>query len=125
MNDTDVAEALSSLDIDAAIAAHLLWAKRLQALIDGQRDDLLTVEVAANHSLCQLGQWLYGKGAIYDFFTQYHELVMVHKMFHEAAGEIVSAHLTGNDQYAAGFLAGEFQRLSQQVVDLLNSLRLD
>lgn len=125
MNDTDLTEALSSLDIDAAIAAHLNWAKRLGALIDGGLDEELTVEVAADHTICQLGLWLYGKGAIYDLFTQYHELTIAHRMFHEAAGEIVRAHRTGNDQYAAGFLAGEFQRLSHHVVDLLNSLRLD
>ncbi len=49
---------MSAIDLDAAIAAHLSWAKRLRFHIDGISSEQLTVPEVADFRRCVLGQWL-------------------------------------------------------------------
>jgi hypothetical protein len=47
---------MSSLDIEAAIAAHRSWAKRLSFYIDGGSYETLMVSGIRDHAACVLGR---------------------------------------------------------------------
>jgi hypothetical protein len=116
---------VSSIDIDAGIAAHKAWFGRLRSYLDGLTDGELSVGDVNDCKRCVLGQWLYGSGEQYNLFTHYHELIKVHQRFHEVAGQIVELHQSGQTAKAEALLETEFKFLSEQVVVLLTDLKID
>lgn len=116
---------MSALDIEAAVAAHRSWAKRLRFHIDGISHEALTVADVRDHTACVLGRWLYGSGKDYDLFTQYHELLLEHQQFHVLAARVLELHLAGLNPAAEQILDGEFVTSSDKVVSLLKQLKVD
>lgn len=116
---------MSSIDIDSAIAAHRVWSSRLRFYLDGITDDIVTVERIGDFTACVLGRWLYGSGADYDLFKQYHELIETHQRFHEVAAEVVRLHHAGETDNADSLLTGDFEDLSHKVIELLKLLKVD
>lgn len=116
---------MSSLDIDLAIAGHKIWRDHLRYFIDGIDQDDITVERAADHTGCSLGQWIHGSGAQYNFFDTYGELVAEHQAFHEIAAQIMRLQLAGQQLQAEAMLENTFDPKSAKVIDLLQSLKID
>lgn len=116
---------MSSIDIEAAIAAHLSWAKRLRFHIDGISSEQLTVSDVADFRRCVLGQWLYGSGQEYGLFKQYHELLEEHEQFHGIAAKVLQLHQAGLDEAAGAVLDGEFVTASDRVVKLLREIKVE
>jgi hypothetical protein len=80
--------------IEAALAAHAQWKKRLQDAIETGQSSFQAENVRKDNA-CQFGQWLY---ALSDtdrntaVFTKVREL---HASFHRTAGEILHLALSG------------------------------
>ena len=113
-----------SIDIDAAIAAHKAWRGHLRYFLDDISNKTFTIESARDHTACALGQWLYGPGANYSLFTQYSDLMEVHRLFHETAAEITRLHQAGDNERAETMLAEEFTVYSHRVIELLELLKI-
>ncbi len=116
---------MSSIDIDAGIAAHKAWFSRLRYYLDGLTEGELSVGDVNDCTRCVLGAWLYGSGEQYSLFTQYHDLITVHRAFHELAGRIIELHQSGQTAVAETLLEGEFKSLSERVIALLNDIKID
>jgi hypothetical protein len=112
-----------TIEIESAIAAHQMWSKRLRHIVDGISPNRVTPTFVGSYTKCLLGEWLYGEGTKYHANIEYVELIKVHQQFHELAAEIVTLHLAGNDIAARQLLDGNFETLSNQVVDFLHRLR--
>lgn len=116
---------MSSLDIDAAIAAHTVWSKRLRFHIDGISSDQVEIAHVGDPAHCVLGRWLGGAGSDYALFSQYHELVDVHQEFHRIAAEVVRLHGCGELAAAEELLETRFTEASRKVVGLLQLLKVE
>lgn len=116
---------MSALDIDAAIAAHVTWAKHLDFHLAGIPDDHVDLAQVGDYNHCVLGRWLNGAGQDYGLFSQFHELVEVHKEFHTVARRVVDLADAGRNAEAEALLGGDFRTISRRVVDLLGLLKVD
>jgi hypothetical protein len=99
--------------------------RRLSFCIDGGSHETLTVSGVRDHATCVLGRWLYGSGKDYDLFTQYHDLLTEHQVFHQLAARILELHQAGLTAAAEQILDGEFISASDKVVNFLKQLKLD
>ncbi len=91
--------------IDAALAAHAQWKKRLQDAVESGHSTFLVAEVRKDNA-CQFGQWLYGlpeSDRQTETFAKVREL---HASFHRIAGDVLNLALSGKK--AEGLKALEF-----------------
>ncbi len=116
---------LSAFDYDAAIAAHRAWAERLRWFIDGSSSEGVTAKLAGDHTVCVFGRWLYGSGKDNELFREYHEVVQVHRRFHETAAEIVRPHEAGDSANARRLLGQTFIEQSDAIVQTMQKMRID
>jgi hypothetical protein len=85
--------------IDAALAAHAQWKKRLQdAVATGQSE--FKADTVKKDNACQFGQWLYGLPLDDTKSDDYIKVKAFHADFHKTAGEILEFALTGKKQEA-------------------------
>ncbi len=102
--------------------AHLRWGGRLQDVVDGK--NTLSERQLGSHTECILGKWYYGRGGI-DFgdLADFQAIEEPHIHFHEEIRNIVSLYNVG-DQARAEARLREFERLSHEVVGLLDRLKV-
>jgi sarcosine oxidase gamma subunit len=80
--------------IDAALAAHAQWKKRLQEAIEtGQ--STFAPDTARKDNVCQFGQWLYALPDADRQTTTFAKVRELHAAFHSSAGEILRLALSG------------------------------
>jgi len=80
--------------IDAALAAHSQWKKRLQDAIATHRSEFDPAVVKRDNA-CQFGQWLHGlppQDKVSEDFKRVRDL---HAEFHKVTGEILELALSG------------------------------
>ena len=83
------------MDFDQAVASHSLWKRRLRDYLFKHDGSLHPDEVSLDHN-CELGQWIYGEGAMYSALPEFTRLKYEHARFHAAAAEIVRKANSGD-----------------------------
>lgn len=111
------------MDFTKAVDAHVNWIIRLQEAIEGGQK-LDPAEVGKD-TLCDLGKWIYGEGAVHRDKPAYQTLKARHTEFHQSAGEVVRK-VNAND--LAGAIAmvdrgGDFIRISTDTVNAIMKLK--
>ena len=110
-----------TIDISAALLAHLRWAMVLEDLIDGGRP-YMPLE---GHESCVLGVWLYGEGVRrHGNNKTLWVLKVAHKQFHRLSDEILARTSSGATDDLNGYLE-KLRRVSREVLFQLASLELD
>lgn len=111
-------EEVAGLNFRTAIEAHQKWKVRLQAVIDGDTSETLSVEEVSRDDCCVLGKWIHGAGK--QKFGQnelFESLQTNHAHFHICAGKVLETALTGNKAAAQAALgSGDFPQASQVIV---------
>lgn len=80
--------------IDAALAAHAQWKKRLQDAIETGQSSF-QVENVRKDNACQFGQWLYALPDTDRRDALFMKVRELHAAFHRTAGEILHLALSG------------------------------
>ncbi|NOU00554.1 MAG: EAL domain-containing protein [Gallionella sp.] len=115
--------ALTKLDLNQAIEAHLNWTSRLKSVLDGTSTEELDVSVVSQDNACVLGKWIYGPAKkTYANQPEWEELRVAHANFHLCAGEVLKAHQQGNEETSATLLKGPLAFASQKNKDALVKL---
>ena len=85
--------------IDAALAAHSQWKKRLQDAIENGKSEFKP-EVVKTDNACQFGQWLYSLPTQVQKTSDFIKVKQLHADFHAIAGEILNLAITGKKEIA-------------------------
>ncbi len=80
--------------IEAALAAHAQWKKRLQDAIEAGQSTF-RVEDVRKDNVCQFGQWLHGLPEADRQSAAFMKVRELHGTFHKIAGEILHLALSG------------------------------
>lgn len=118
------AQILSEIDIDAAIAAHQSWKRRLDNYLADESQEKISPEIVCSGNNCILGKWLQGSGqAKLGKHQSFSMLLEQHKRFHIEAAKVV--RLTHDRKYAeaAEVLNKGYAHASGRVVWLLLNLK--
>jgi hypothetical protein len=91
---------ISKPAIDAAIAAHGQWRKRLEEAIASGKSELNAVEVGRDDA-CELGRWLRSLPLPDRSPIHYEKVLRLHAEFHATAAEILGLAVTRAQQEAA------------------------
>lgn len=97
------------------IGAHVLWKKRLIALLDGTSQETLDPETIAVDSKCALGKWIYGDGQSFAQTASFETVRSLHAEFHRMAAQVVKLHQTGNFKEAEELLQHGYSKLSESL----------
>lgn len=101
--------------IELALAAHAAWKKRLCAAIE-TRSSEIPVVTAQQDNQCAFGKWLFGAtlSRALKQSRDYQQCRELHRRFHTAAGNVLSAALAGKKDEANRAVApgGEFAEAS-------------
>jgi hypothetical protein len=85
--------------LDAALAAHAEWKRRLeQAVASGQSE--FKPEVVQTDNACQFGKWLYGLPTGDQETAEFKNVRSLHADFHKITGEILGLALNGKQDAA-------------------------
>jgi len=107
--------------IEAALAAHAQWKKRLQdAIATGQSE--FKADVVSRDNACQFGQWLYSLSKEDTASNEFQTIKSLHADFHKTAGEILELALAGKKDEALKRLnpGGSYGQVSGKLVLALN-----
>jgi hypothetical protein len=116
-----------TLDVHAAIQAHMAWKQRLEDLLaTDSRDGLDPLHVCRDDQ-CQLGKWIHSDTAApYVTSESYKQLRSAHADFHQAAAKVIILAQVGDDIQASEELhTGEFVRASARVKQALARIGLN
>jgi len=117
---------IDAMDFYAAIQAHVLWRNRLEAYVEGSREEKLNADIVGCDDHCALGEWLYGSGGRYfSSHPKFSELQKAHECFHRCAGEVIRCADSGDNGKARKLLSGDYATCSQKVKMNLARLGLD
>ena len=108
--------------IDAAIASHELWKKRLHSAIETGGSEWVPRTVKADNQ-CDFGRWLYGCSSEVKASPRYDVIKHRHAQFHVEAGRILDIALRGHRSHAVAEMAegGRYAEISASLIDdLLN-----
>ena len=97
------------------ISAHVLWKKRLLAMLEGSGDETLDPEVVGMDDKCALGKWIYGDGQAFSKSASYETVRAMHAEFHRLAAEVVRLHQAGKTTQAEQLLQREYSRHSEKL----------
>ena len=97
------------------ISAHVLWKKRLLALLDGSSEEKLDPEVIGLDNKCALGQWIYGDGQTFSNTAAYEAVRTMHAEFHRMAAEVVTLYQAGKISEAEQLLQRQYSRHSEKL----------
>ncbi len=115
---------LAELDIDSAIAAHVNWSARLNAVIKGTSTEELHPDVVCLDDRCDLGKWLHGPGRErLGKYPAFSVLVARHQHFHREASAVLVLAQSGDQPRAEQRLHSGYRHASTQVVLLLKELK--
>lgn len=116
---TDPAEEeAAGLNFRTAIEAHQKWKNRLQAVIDNNSSENLSVDLVARDDQCVLGKWIHGIGGQrFGDNDQFQKLRKDHADFHACAGMVLALAQTGKTADAQAYLKSSgYLYTSQEVV---------
>lgn len=111
------------MDFAKAVDAHVAWIMKLQEAIDGgARLDVIEV---GKDTLCELGKWIYGTGAVHQDKAAFQDLKAKHAAFHQCAGEVVRKVNAGDLAGAVTMVdkGGEFIRVSNDTIIAIMALK--
>jgi hypothetical protein len=110
-------------EINAALAAHAQWKKRLQEAIEKTESEF-KVEIVKKDNECQFGRWLYGLPSATKDNPEYQNIIALHAEFHKIASEILALALNGNKTEALKKLefGGAYSSISGKLVIALRQL---
>ncbi|MGA7179897.1 MAG: CZB domain-containing protein [Thiobacillaceae bacterium] len=97
------------------IGTHVLWKKRLLALLDGTSQETLDPESISVDNNCALGKWIYGDGQSYASASTFETVRSMHAEFHRLAAQVVSLHKAGKKDEAEYVLQHEYSKLSERL----------
>jgi methyl-accepting chemotaxis protein len=100
--------------------AHRQWRAKARAFIHGF-DVGVVPEKAVDPKACELGAWIYGSGQQYQGNPKFQTLEQTHVAMHAHVGKIIELKNLG-DTKAAEAQLDELERLSNEVVNLLNAM---
>ncbi len=108
--------------IDAALAAHTQWKKRLQDAVASGRSDFKVNDVRKDN-VCEFGRWLYGLSESERQINACKEVMGLHAEFHKTAAEILELALQGKKEDAQKQLeyGGTYSHISGKLVLALNA----
>ncbi|MFO1349928.1 MAG: CZB domain-containing protein [Gammaproteobacteria bacterium] len=111
-------EESAGLNFRTAIEAHQKWKARLQAVIDENSSESLSVEVISRDDQCALGKWIHGVGGQrFGHGDLFQKLRKNHAFFHVCAGRVLQLAQAGKKSDAQAILmSGDYARVSQDVV---------
>jgi methyl-accepting chemotaxis protein len=118
---------VASLDADpqmfaTAIEAHTKWKSKLRMCVSNHEycPDPASAE---KDNACSLGQWIYGDGRRFADDDDFRKLRQDHADFHRCAARIIRAVQQNQAAEADSLLAGEYAKISTQVIVLLNHMK--
>ncbi len=115
--------AMSAMELWSPLRAHAEWIALLRESLYG--DGPLTLPLAADARLCELGRWLAVREPLYGHLAEYQVAKEVHQAFHRSAAHCLALANSGRRAEAiteAGEY-GELRRKSRQLVGTLQSLK--
>jgi hypothetical protein len=86
-------------EIDAALAAHSLWKKRLQDAISSGHSEFKP-DIVKKDNVCDFGKWFFGLSKETAQTEGYKNVKALHADFHKIAGEILILALAGKKDEA-------------------------
>ena len=102
-----------------AIKDHTDWKIRIKSMIDGKKSGHLNLHEVSSDDQSDLGQWIKAMDKELGHTYALSRLRNVHREFHMVAGEAVRCAQHGQVEQAQAILAGEYARLSREVVNSL------
>ncbi|MEO5377219.1 MAG: CZB domain-containing protein [Magnetococcus sp. DMHC-6] len=113
------------LDLGMARNLHLAWEMDLEALTRGEKssETLPYTRIHQQWEDCELGLWLHETGVRqYEAHDAIHQLVQVHKQFHQKADALLTQVLAGHHPGAWKNKFDEVRSLSREIVFLLTAV---
>ena len=120
---TESTKIVGSLDVMAAINAHVLWKVRLEKYMDGTSEETLDPQVICLDNQCTLGKWIHGPA--HSFFQNDESFVKLredHANFHQIASKVVTKVLDNDRATAEAIMKNEYFQASRKVVTDLTVL---
>ncbi len=110
--------------IEAALAAHSQWKKRLQDAIATGTSEFKPDVVKADN-VCQFGKWLYGLPTEETKSEDFPKVKALHADFHKVAAEILQLAISGKKEEALKRLesGGDYAHSTGKLVLALQSWR--
>lgn len=115
---------MSDAIIESAILAHRNWVTQFRNSIQGRENEPFDVSRAFDDTVCILGKWLLGDAQTMMEPEQYSKIVLLHKHFHEIAGQIAILINRRADSEDIVAMFAEFDLLSKELVKLLLASKL-
>jgi len=111
-------EEAEGLNFRTAIESHQKWKARLQAVIDDNHSEHLSVAVVSRDDQCALGKWIHGVGGRrFGSDDLFQRLNKDHAHFHTCTGTVLALAQTGKKTEAqANLRSGDYARASQDVI---------
>jgi methyl-accepting chemotaxis protein len=97
------------------IGTHVLWKKRLVALLDGTSQESLDPAAIGVDNKCALGKWIYGDGQSFASASTFETVRSMHAEFHRLAAQVVSLHQAGKKDEAEHLLTHEYSKHSEKL----------
>ena len=112
--------------IDAAIAAHQQWKRKLYNAINAGHSEISSA-TACSHDRCTFGQWLASIDALGTLRDEaaFAEIADLHGEFHRVAGSILAYVERGMASAAQFIMDGEYAALSDMLIEALNGWKAD
>ena len=111
------------MDIAQEIEKHLEWIDAVASLLDDEKLAEEDVRNVSRHDQCELGKWLDSEASPALRETpEFEKLVASHEAFHDLAGKMILSLQQGQDSEAIE-AHGQFIRMSQEVIGLLQALQ--
>lgn len=113
------------LDIEKEINSHLQWRTLIEGLFRFRRTSPVPASIIVKDTECSLGKWIFSEQTSkYANDASLRKLIEVHKSFHVRASMILSLVNEGKSHQAEE-LTYEFYELSNQIIQLLESLKAE
>ena len=103
-------------NIDKAIASHGMWKMRLRNAIKTHSSEFEVAFVKSPHN-CDFGKWLNSDKAMLNKFTEYNQIIELHKDLHLETARIMELALAAKDAEASAALVigSKFASLSSKL----------
>jgi hypothetical protein len=112
---------MTTMDLQAALIAHLHWKSKLSDFFYGVED--LKISDVADHTSCDFGKWLYSNGLKeLAHLPEAGDLEMLHKEVHDSIKELVSMPEATRTGPTGQQIMARFRSQCDQLVELLEKL---
>ncbi len=106
----------TSLNMRAAIEAHMQWRRRLNDVVFGSNKEIIDTSHVCKDNQCVLGKWIYGDGMEkFARLREFKRLQNTHAQFHVCAARVLDLHYQGYKTQAIELLNSEFHELSNNL----------